>query len=130
MDNLKEAIRFFEGDIYATRQTGIEIVDARPGYAKCSLTIDERHKNATGSVMGGVMFTMADYAFAVAANLEHTPTVTQSSQITYLSPVRGKVLYAETEKIRSGRKTCFYKILISDDTGEDIAYVTVSGFVI
>jgi acyl-CoA thioesterase len=56
--------------------------------------------------------------------------VTQTSQIVYLATVKGKTLYAEAEKIRSGRKTCFYKISIYDDTGELNAYVTTSGFII
>ncbi len=103
---------------------------AEPGYAKCSLKIEDRHKNALGHVMGGVFFTMADYAFAIASNLGQSPTVTRTSQIVYLSAVKGNVLYAETEKIRGGRKTCFYKIMIADNTGADIAYVTTTGFVV
>ena len=121
---------FFKNDLYATEQTGIEIVAAEPGYAKCSLKIEDRHKNANGHVMGGVFFTMADYAFAIAANLELFPTVTQTAQIVFLSSPKGSTLYAETEKIRSGKKTCFYKIMITDDTGADIAYITTTGFVV
>jgi acyl-CoA thioesterase len=129
MSDLNEIKEFFGNDVYASKTTGIEIVDAEPGYAKCRLVIDERHKNAVGQVMGGVFFVMADFAFAIAANYKQPPTVTQSSQIVYLSPAKSNVLYAETEKIRSGRKTCFYKISITDDTGELCAYVTVSGFI-
>ena len=129
MSDLNEIKEFFGNDVYASKTTGIEIVDAEPGYAKCRLVIDERHKNAVGQVMGGVFFVMADFAFAIAANYKQPPTVTHSSQIVYLSPAKSNVLYAETEKIRSGRKTCFYKISITDGTGELCAYVTVSGFI-
>ena len=110
--------------------TGIEIIEAREGYAKCSLKIEDKHKNALGHVMGGVFFTMADYAFAIASNFNQPATVTQTSQIMYLSAVKGSTLYAETEKIRAGRRTCFYKIMISDDTGTDIAYVTTTGYIV
>ena len=130
MDHLKEAVDFFGNDTYATQQAGIEILEAAPGYAKCSLKIDERHKNALGNVMGGVFFTMADYAFAIASNLGQPPTVTQTSQIVYLSGVKGDTLYAETEKIKGGKRTCFYKITITDNTGAQIAYVTTTGFVL
>jgi acyl-CoA thioesterase len=130
MSCLEEAREYFGKDLYASRQTGIVIEEAEPGYAKCSLKIEDRHKNALGQVMGGVFFTMADYAFAIASNFKQPPTVTQTSQIVYLSAVKGSVLYAETEKIRGGRKTCFYKIMITDDTGADIAYVTTTGFVV
>jgi len=130
MSYLEEAREYFGKDLYASKQTGIVIEAAEPGYAKCSLKIEDRHKNALGHVMGGVFFTMADYAFAIASNFKQPPTVTQTSQIVYLSAVKGSVLYAETEKIRGGRKTCFYKIMITDDTGADIAYVTTTGFVV
>lgn len=130
MNYLEEAREYFGKDLYAAKQTGIVIEAAEPGYAKCSLKINENHKNALGQVMGGVFFTMADYAFAIASNLGQPPTVTQTSQIVYLSAVKGSTLYAETEKIRGGRKTCFYKIMITDDTGADIAYVTTTGFVV
>ena len=130
MSYLEEAREYFGKDLYASKQTGIVIEAAEPGYAKCSLKINENHKNALGQVMGGVFFTMADYAFAIASNLGQPPTVTQTSQIVYLSAAKGSTLYAETEKIRGGRKTCFYKIMITDDTGADIAYVTTTGFVV
>ncbi|MBE6632619.1 MAG: PaaI family thioesterase [Ruminococcaceae bacterium] len=130
MSKLEEAKKFFGNDLYATEQTGIEIIAAEAGYAKCSLKIEDRHKNALGHVMGGVFFTMADYAFAIASNFMQAPTVTQTSQIVYLTSPKGKTLYAETEKIRSGKKTCFYKIMITDDTGEEIAYVTTTGFMV
>ena len=130
MSNIDEIREFFKKDVYASKTTGIEIIEAEPGYAKCRLVVDDRHKNAVGQVMGGVFFVMADFAFAIASNYKQPPTVTQSSQIVYLSPAKSNVLYAETEKIRSGRKTCFYKISITDGTGELCAYVTVSGFIV
>jgi len=130
MNYLEEAREYFGKDLYAAEQTGIVIEAAEPGYAKCSLKIENKHKNALGHVMGGVFFTMADYAFAIASNFKQPPTVTQTSQIVYLSAAKGNVLYAETEKIRGGRKTCFYKIMITDDTGAEIAYVTTTGFVV
>ena len=130
MSYLEEAREYFGKDLYASKQTGIVIEAAEPGYAKCSLKINDNHKNALGQVMGGVFFTMADYAFAIASNLGQPPTVTQTSQIVYLSAAKGSTLYAETEKIRGGRKTRFYKIMITDDTGAQIAYVTTTGFVV
>lgn len=130
MSNLEEAKEIFGKDLFASLATGVEIIQAEPGYAKCALKIEDKHKNALGQVMGGVFFVMADFAFAIASNFKQKPTVTQTSQIVYLSPVKGNVLYAETEKIRSGRSTCFYKITIYDDTGAQNAYVTTTGFIV
>lgn len=127
---LEEAKSIFYGDKYASQVTGIEILDADVGYSKVGLKLDSRHMNAVGHVMGGVYFTIADYAFAIASNFRQSPTVTQTSQIVFLSPVKGDMLFAEAMQIRSGRTTCFYKIILTDSTGEQIAYVTTTGFVL
>lgn len=127
---LAEAKNIFYGDKYASQVTGVEILDADVGYSKVALKLDERHMNAVGQVMGGVYFTIADYAFAIASNFKQNPTVTQTSQIAFLAPVKGDTIFAEAMKIRSGRTTCFYKIIITDSTGEQIAYVTTTGFIL
>ena len=129
-DLLAEAKKIFYGDKYASQVTGVEILDADVGYSKVALKLDERHMNAVGQVMGGVYFTIADYAFAIASNFKQNPTVTQTSQIAFLAPVKGDTIFAEAMKIRSGRTTCFYKIIITDSTGEQIAYVTTTGFIL
>jgi acyl-CoA thioesterase len=130
MSNLEEAKEIFGNDIYAAQLTGVEILAAEPGYAKCALEIEDKHKNALGQVMGGVFFVMADFAFAIASNFKQPPTVTQTSQIVFLSPIKGDVIYAEAVRIRSGRTTCFYKIIITDSTGEQNAYITTTGFIL
>ena len=127
---LEEAKNIFYSDKYASQVTGVEILDADVGYSKVALKLDERHMNAVGQVMGGVYFTIADYAFAIASNFKQNPTVTQTSQIAFLAPVKGDTIFAEAMKIRSGRTTCFYKIIITDSTGEQIAYVTTTGFIL
>ena len=71
---LEEAKGVFYGDYYASQTTGIEILDADVGYARVGLKLDSRHMNAVGQVMGGVYFTLADYAFAIASNFRQPPT--------------------------------------------------------
>ena len=127
---LEEAKGIFYGDYYASQTTGIEILDADVGYARVGLKLDSRHMNAVGQVMGGVYFTLADYAFAIASNFRQPPTVTQTSQIVFLSPIKGDTIFAEAVCIRSGRSTCFYKIIITDESGAQNAYVTTTGFIL
>ena len=127
---LEEAKDIFYGDHYASKTTGIEIIDADVRYAKVKLDLNVSHMNAVGQVMGGVYFTIADYAFAIASNFKQPPTVTQTSQIVFLSPIKGSTIFAEAVCIRSGRTTCFYKIIITDETGEQNAYVTTTGFIL
>ena len=54
-------------------------------YAVCSMEIRKSHRNAAGNVMGGVIFTLADFAFAVSSNNVHNLTVAISCNINYLS---------------------------------------------
>ena len=127
---LDEAVRIFGNDYYAAVLTGIEILDVDIGYSKVSLKLNKTHNNALGHVMGGVYFTVADYAFAIASNFRQNPTVTQTSQIVFLSPIKGDTIFAEAMCIRSGRTTCFYKIIITDSTGAENAYITTTGFIL
>ena len=130
MRTLQEVKDFFQNDVYATGTTGIEIVEARPGYAKVTLDVDARHLNAGGRVMGAVYYTMADFAFAVANNydMEEGMTVTLTSQINFLDAARGKTLTAEAHVIRDGRNTTFYRVDVTDELGTQIATVSSNGF--
>ena len=76
MTNLERANAYFANDRYATDVTGITITEVREHYAKVELELDERHMNAMGAVMGGVYFTLCDFAFAVASNFDSEPVVT------------------------------------------------------
>jgi acyl-CoA thioesterase len=125
--NLEEAKEFFMQDRYAMVTTGITIEAVAEHYAKCSLKLDERHRNATGHVMGGVLFTLADFAFAVSTNTKETVTVTTVSQISYLSPAKGNILYGESKLLKDGKRNCFYEITITDEFGTVAAVVNATG---
>lgn len=124
---LEHARATFGRDRYATEVTGIEIVAVDKDYARCELAIDDRHRNAMGAVMGGVIFTLADFCFAVAANAEELSVVSISSNIVYLNAVRGTKLIAEAKCIKSGKKNCFFNITITDELETLIAELTETG---
>ena len=128
MTELEKAREFFANDKYATESTGIVIEEVRAKYAKCSLKLNASHKNAVGNVMGGVMFTLADFVFAVSTNFnQENITVTTVSQICYLGMAKGDVLFGESRLIKDGKTTCFYEVLITDNLGNNIAIVTITG---
>ena len=81
-----------------------------------------------GAVMGGVIFTLADLAFAVSANNDHHPTVSMTSTVHFLSPVRGKQLYARTRRVKTGRNSAVWEVEIRDELGTNIALLTGTGF--
>lgn len=128
INDLQSAKDFFKGDIYATETTGIEILEAAENYAKVTLKIGPQHMNAGGRVMGAVYFTMADFAFAVAANFARDLTVTMSSQISFLAAAKGSQLFAEARCVSDGRKICYYEITVIDDLGTKIALITSNGY--
>lgn len=127
MRGIDEARRFFEGDRYAVDVTGIKIEVVDDCYSRCSLSLDERHRGAHGQVMGGVIFTLADFAFAVATNSPESFTATADSHISFLSSSRGDRLFAECKKLKEGKRLCFYEITITDDLNKEIAVVTATG---
>lgn len=124
---LQEIQKIFKNDRFAD-EMGAEILEARPGFSRCALTITDHHRNAAGGVMGGVLFTLADFAFAAAANCEKMATFSLTSQITFLSRAKGSRLEAVAACQKSGRSTCYYVIDITDDLGTRIAQVTTTGF--
>lgn len=127
MKNIEEARHFFAGDKYAVEVTGIEIDAVDECYSKCSLCLDERHRGAHGQIMGGVMFTLADFAFAVATNSPQSFTATANSSISYLSAAKGDKLFAECRKIKEGKRLCFYEIKITDDLETEVAVISTTG---
>lgn len=127
MDYTQSARDFFKDDNYATGLTGIEIEKAEPGYAKCILKLNENHRNSNQQVMGGAIFTLADFAFAVAANVGQQTTVTLSSQIEYLNTVKGCRLIAETKCLRDGRKTCVMEVTVTDELNTLVAKTMTTG---
>ena len=123
-----ETIRaFFTGDRFAV-ENGMAIEQAVPGEAVCSMTLTPHHRNAKNAVMGGAIFTLADFAFAVAANWNRPLHVSLTSQITYLTTAKGSRLTAEARCLKDGRSTCYYEIQVHDDLGRLIAHVTTNGF--
>ena len=128
MTELEQKREFFKDDIYATETTGIEIEAVGKNYAKCSLKLDKKHMNAAGNPMGGAIYTLADFTFAVATNPnENAITVTTVGQISYLNVSKGSKLFAETKLIKNGRSVCFFEISITDDLGTQIAVVSITG---
>lgn len=127
MDYTQYVRDHFSKDRYALELTGVKIEKAEPGYCLCSMEIGERHLNNNDDVMGGALFTLADYAFGCAANLDQ-PTVTLTSTISFMRATRGPVVYAEAKRQKTGRNVSFYSIDITDSSGKLIANMQASGF--
>ena len=127
MKNIDEIREIFRHDTFATNN-GAVIDEVGEGYAKCSLTIGDGHRNAAGGVMGGVPFMLADFAFAVAVNHEEMRTVSLSSNIAFVGVAKGKRLVATANSVKHGRTTCYYTVSVTDELQNKVAEVTITGF--
>ncbi|MBR5916665.1 MAG: PaaI family thioesterase [Lachnospiraceae bacterium] len=127
MTDINEIRKFFENDRYAT-ENGMVIDSVGDKTAVCSLTVDKRHMNAVGNVMGGVYFTLADFTFAVATNHDEPGIVSLSSTITFNAIARGEKIICEAKQIKWGKTTCVYEMSLTDENGNLLATVLTTGY--
>lgn len=128
MDYKQRAESLFIKDRYAIETTGVVVEAVSENYCKCRLDIKDKHLNTNDCVMGGAIFTLADYAFGVAANTPVSNSVTLSSNISFTRPAKGPTLFAEAKCIKNGRTICFFQIEVTDSEGRTIATAQTSGF--
>jgi acyl-CoA thioesterase len=126
--NIDEVREFFAHDLWATEACGCEVLAASRGHAVCAFDITDHHRNAMGAVMGGAIFTLADFALAIACNIAEEPTVSVTNSIEFLAGTRGKRLIATCDADKSGRSLGFYTTVVKDDLEVEIARMTATCF--
>jgi acyl-CoA thioesterase len=101
---------------------GIEIEEAREGYARITMSVRADMLNGHRIAHGGMIFALADTAFAYACNSRNVASVAQQASIVFLSQAKeGERLVAEArEQARSGRSGT-YVVTVRNQAGEDIA---------
>jgi acyl-CoA thioesterase len=124
---IEEAREYFSCDRFAT-ENGMTLEEIDSNHSLCSMGISERHKNAYGGVMGGAIFTLADFAFAALTNDRENVTVAQQVSINYLSAPKGSRLVAKATYKKDGRNSSVVNVDVTDDTGRDVAQFVGTGF--
>ena len=125
----KEALlNYFAKDKFATEVVGITVERVEEDLVVCRLVLNDSHRNARGAVMGGVSFTLGDYAFAVFANRHEISTVSLSASIHYLGVAKGGELIATVTPIKEGRSVKTAEVMITDELGTAVAHITMNGF--
>ena len=122
-----EARAYFINDRFAAAN-GIRLDELTEDGCVCSVELTDNHRNALGGVMGGIIFTLADFAFAVSSNNVHEGTVALDVSMQFLSAAKGSRLIARSFRVKEGRNTCVYRVEVHDDTGRLIALFTGTGF--
>jgi len=105
-----------------TRALGMELLEVRAGYARLSMAVRPEFLNGHQTCHGGMIFSLADSAFAFACNSYNINTVAAGCSIEFLRPVlRDEVLTAEAvEQVLSGRNGV-YDIRVTNRAGETVA---------
>ena len=125
--SLEEARAFFRGDTFAT-ENGMIIEELGEDRAVCSMTLGPNHKNAYGGVMGGVIFTLADFAFAVLSNQIHRITVAQQVSVNFLAAPKDGRLFARAALKKTGRSSTVINVDVEDGAGREVAQFVGTGF--
>ena len=116
-----------ERDKFA-KSIGVQVIEASSEKA-IWLKINETHHNGLGLVNGGVLFTLGDYALAVAANANGSQTVTLNSTIDFIKSAKEGTLLAVATPIKTGRTISRYKIEISlEETSQLIAVLNATSY--
>lgn len=107
-------------DQFAARND-IELTEVAPGCAKAKMTLHPHHLNGVGTVHGGAIFTLADFAFAAASNSHGTVAVAINVSISFLKAAKTGALWAEAKEVSKNFKLGSYTVEVKDDAGDLVA---------
>ncbi|HNX90254.1 MAG TPA: hotdog fold thioesterase [Candidatus Omnitrophota bacterium] len=126
---MKKIVDFLKGDRFA-EENGIKLLEIKSGYAKTEMVIEERHLNGMKAAQGGAIFTLADLAFAAAANSHGVVTTGINVSISYTKAATlGDRLTAEAKEISRGRTIGTYMVNVTNAKGETVAIFQGMGFI-
>jgi acyl-CoA thioesterase len=104
---------------------GVTIEEAREGYARIRMALRADMLNGHGTAHGGMVFALADTAFAYACNGRNLRTVAAQASIVFLDPAReGEVLVAEARERAIVGRSGVYDVSVRTAQGRAIAEFT------
>jgi len=105
------------------RALGIVLDEIAPGRSRVSMTVREDMANSVGTCHGGIIFSLADCAFAYSCNSRNRKTVAAGASIDYISAARlGDRLTAVAEERALIGRTGIYDVRVVDQNDELIAF--------
>jgi acyl-CoA thioesterase len=118
--NMEDIKRCFAQDQFA-RHSNIELLTAAPGHSTAKMTLHPHHLNGLKTVHGGAIFTLADFAFAVACNSHGNMAVALDVSIVFMKAATTGTLWAEAREVSKNFKVGLYMVDIKDDHGDLVA---------
>ena len=99
----------------ASRSLGMVLDEIRPGQATLRMIVRDDMINGHDICHGGLIFTLADSAFAFACNARNQVTVAAGAEIHFISPARkGETLVAVARERASAGRSGVYDIEVTD----------------
>ena len=106
----------------ASQALGMRILEVRPGYARLAMKVREDMVNGHKLCHGGLIFALADSAFAFACNTYNAVTVASAANVEFLLPARlGDELTATAEERSRSKRTGIYDVTVHNSQGECVA---------
>jgi acyl-CoA thioesterase len=103
----------------------IRIEEARAGYTRLSMVIRPDMLNGHGTVHGGMVFALADTAFAYVCNGRNEKTVAAQASVVFLgSAEAGETLIAEAQEIATAGRGGVSRVSVQTEDGRAIAEFT------
>jgi len=118
----REAARRMFANDRASQHLGIEIDIPEAGRSVATMTVAEDMVNGFDICHGGLVFALADTAFAFACNARGRVTVAAGASIEWLRPARlGDRLTAEACEIQRGRRGGYYDVRVTNQNDKVVA---------
>ena len=128
MTYAEQVKEYFAGDKFVAG-LNVVIAELSDAQAVVKVQVKPEHLNANGAAQGGMLYTVADYTFALLANYLHPACVTQGGHIQYLRPVRlEEVAFIARETARAGHN-CTCEVLAKNAQDEVVCVCSFNGFI-
>lgn len=125
IDRKTEPVRFaieVVGSDPFSRMLGIVVEDAQDSYSKVSLKIKPEFCNSEARSHGGVIFSLADQAFAIACNSRGYMAFAAEMKINYFEATKaGDIVTAEAKPIDIRKRISLWNIEVRNQDAVLIA---------
>jgi len=107
----------------AAQALGIEILDVAPGAVRVAMVVRPDMLNGHGTCHGGMLFALADTAFAFACNSYGEAMVAAGASIEFLAgAARGERLIATASETSRSARHGIYDVAVARTSGELVAH--------
>jgi len=104
-----------------SRWLGLKVVEVGPARCVCRMTVRSEMVNGFGVAHGGIVFSLADSAFAFACNTQGRIAMSIENGITYPAPVRpGDLLTARAAEESASRRIGYYRVVVTNQRDETV----------